>query len=128
MEEKQKKEVMENIFDLYAAENPTQICNTIQGWERESNHDEDEIKQQEATMDFLLDPRNTRGRLSLFHQSIHTYWILKCVLEKEMTSMQEMEGNPDVVSVLQQIKQEIQEICMSQYHAMTRIGRIERKC
>ena len=82
-------------------------------FERESNHDEDDIKQREATMDFLSDPGNKRGRLSLFHQSVHTYWILKCVLAKAMTSMQEMEGNPNMVSDMQQIKQEIQEIGMS---------------
>ena len=107
---KTKKEVMENIFDLYAAGNPPQVCNTIQGWERESSHKEEDMEQQEATMDFISDPENIRGRLSLFHQSIHTYWILKCVLVKAMTSMQEMEGNPNVVSVLQEIKQKIQQI------------------
>ena len=36
---------MENIFDLYEADNPTQIRNTIQGWERESNYDDEYIKQ-----------------------------------------------------------------------------------
>ena len=58
-------------------------------------------------MDFVSVPGNTRGRLSLFHQSIHTYWTLKFVLAKALLSLQENEGNPDVVSILQEIKKEI---------------------
>ena len=77
-------------------------------------------------MDFLYDPENTRGSLSLFHQSVNTYWKIKCVLAKAMTSMQEIEGNTIVVSNSHQIKQEIREISRSQYHATTRIGRIEK--
>ena len=78
-------------------------------------------------MDFLYDSGNTRGRLSLFHQYFNTYWKLKCVLTKAMTSMLEIEGNPLVVLELQQIKHEIQDIAMSQYDAMARIKRIEKQ-
>ena len=68
-----KKEVMENLFDIYSSGKPPQIHNIIEGWERESNNKEEYIELQEDTMDFISDPRNTRGRLTLFHQSIHTY-------------------------------------------------------
>ena len=67
VEKKTRKEVMENIFDIYVAGNPPQVRNIIQGWERESNQKEEDIEQQEATMDFISDPENIRGRLSLFH-------------------------------------------------------------
>ena len=78
-------------------------------------------------MDFICDPGNTSGWVSLFHQSVNMYWKLNCVLAKAMSSMQEMEGNPAVVSEVQQIKQAIQEIAKSQFQATTRIGQIERQ-
>lgn len=49
---------------------------------RESNDEDDDLKQQEATMDFIFDPGNTRSRVSLFQESFKTYWKLKCVLAK----------------------------------------------
>ena len=104
---------MENLFDVYSLGNPPQIHNVIQGWERESNSDEKDIKVQVETMDFVSDPGNTRGRLSLFHQSIHTYLNFKCVLAKALQSLQENEGSPTVVSILQEIKKEIQDTRVS---------------
>ena len=38
-------------------------------------------------MDFVLNPENTRGRLSLFNQIVHTYWIMKCLLAKAIQSL-----------------------------------------
>ena len=61
-----KTEIMENILEVYSADNPRQIQNVIQGWERESNSKEEDIEAQEENMDFVADPGNTRGRLSLF--------------------------------------------------------------
>ena len=76
-------------------------------------------------MDFITKLGNIKGRLSLFHQSIHTYWTLKCVLAKAFLILQEMAGNPNMVLVLQEIKREIQEFRVSQHYAMARLGRIE---
>ena len=64
---KTHKEVLENIADLYKADNSAQIRNTIHGWERESSYDDEDVKQHEATLDFPCDPTSTRGRVSLFH-------------------------------------------------------------
>ena len=108
-----KKEVMENLFDVYSLGNPPQIRNVIQGWERESNSKEEDIEVQVEMMDFVSDATNTRGRLSLLHQYIHTYLNLKCVLEKSLQSLKENEGSPKVVSILQEIKKEIQDTRVS---------------
>ena len=89
-----KKEIMENLFEVYAAGNSLQIRNVIHGWERESDSKEEDIEVQEENMDFVFVPGSTRGWLSLFHQSIHTYWALKCVLAKALQSFQISEGNP----------------------------------
>ena len=84
---KTTKEVMENIYNIYEKRNPTHIRDTIHGWERENNHEYEEIKKQKAILDFIYDPRNTRGRLSLFYQSVNTYWKIKCVIANAMTNM-----------------------------------------
>ena len=78
-------------------------------------------------MDFVFNRGNTGGRLSLLHQTIHTYWTLKCVLAKALQILQPIDGSPEVISILQEIKTAIQDIKVSQYDATTRIGRIERQ-
>jgi len=32
----------------------------------------------------LLDPRNTRGRLTLYNQALHMYWVMKHLLARAM--------------------------------------------
>lgn len=32
----------------------------------------------------LPDPRNTRGRMSVYKQALHVYWVIKRLLEKAM--------------------------------------------
>ena len=107
---KSNKQILENILDLYDLGNPVHIRNTIQGWERQSDDEDVDLKEQEAKMDFTSDLGNTRGRVSLFQQSVKTYWKLKCVLAKAMSSMKEREGNSLVLFELQQIKHEIHEM------------------
>lgn len=102
-----EKEIIDNLFEFYSVCNPPQIQNVIQGWERESNNNEEDIEAQEKNMDLVVDLGNTRGCLSLFHQSIHTYWTLQCVLAKALQSSQESEGSPVMVLILHEIKKEI---------------------
>ena len=79
-----KKEVIENLSTTYSLGNPPQVGNVIQGWEKESYSNEEDNEAEEEIIDFITDPRNTRGHLSLFNQTVHTYWIMKCVLTKAM--------------------------------------------
>lgn len=52
--------------------------------------------------EFLLhDPGNTRGRMSLFKQSLHIYWVMKRILAKALeqvaTEMAELaQGVPNL--------------------------------
>jgi len=32
----------------------------------------------------VTDPGNTRGRMTLYRQSLHIYWVLKCLLAKAL--------------------------------------------
>ena len=54
---KTNKEITENLFEAYSIGNPSQIRNSIQGWERETNSYEEDIEGQEESMDFVNDPR-----------------------------------------------------------------------
>ena len=58
----------------------------IRGWEREIQTDEEDTDAEAEIMHFITDPSNTRGHLSLFHQTVHTYWIVKCFLAEAMYS------------------------------------------
>ena len=46
--------------------------------------EEIDIREQKLRMEFILDPGSTRGKVSLFQQSVKTYWKIKCVLAKAM--------------------------------------------
>ena len=55
----------------------------MQYLEEESLQDQSEDEMED--WEFLLhDPGNTRGRMSLFKQSLHIYWVMKRLLEKSL--------------------------------------------
>ena len=54
----------------------------IKGWEKEIYRDHEDIETEVDILDFTMDPGNTRGHLTLFQQTVHTYWILKSFLAK----------------------------------------------
>ena len=78
-------------------------------------------------MDFITNPSNTHGHLSLFHQTIHTYWIVKCLLAKAMQSFppHQEKIEPKVVDLLQDIDNQLNHIKVTQYHTTDSISRID---
>ena len=83
---KTRQEVLTNLLETYSIDNSSQVRQEIRGWKREIQTDEEDNEAEEEIMDFITDPGNIRGRLSLFHQTVHTYWIVKCLLAKAMQS------------------------------------------
>ena len=77
-------------------------------------------------MDFVTDPGNTRGHLSLFSQTVHKYWIVKCLISKAMQSFHPTreKPKPKMLELLQDIDIQLQHIKVTQYQAIDRIGRI----
>ena len=90
---KTKQETLHNISQAYFLGNPPQIKNRIQGWEKESHNNEEDNEAEGEILDLITDLGNTRGRLSLFNQTVHMYWIIKCVLVKAMQSLHPGKGN-----------------------------------
>ena len=78
-------------------------------------------------MDFITDPSNTRGRLTLFHQTVHTYYIVKCLLAKAMQSFppHQEKIEPQIVDLLQDIQNQLNHIKITQYQATDHISRID---
>ena len=101
---KTNKQTLENLADVYEAGNLIHIRKAIHGWERQTDSDDEDLKEQEAKMDFILDPGSIRGRVSLFQQSVKTYWKMKCVLAKAMANMEVKEENSSMLFELHQIK------------------------
>ena len=111
---KTNQQTLESLAKSYETRILMDIQKTIQGWERDSDDEEDEIQSQQEGIHFLSDPGNTRGRVSLFQQSVKTYWKIKCVLAKALSSMQEKKINSSLLFELQQIKQDMREITNAQ--------------
>jgi len=76
--------------------------------------------------DFMVqNPGNTRGRMSLFKQSLHIYWVMKRLLAKALeqvaTEMVETtQGGPELKRELQfiHISLEMQEKKLDELHQM----------
>ena len=101
---KTNKQILENLANIYEANTPDQIRKTIHGCEKQSDEEDTDIQEQQARIDFIYDPGSTRGRVSLFQQTIKTYWKIKCVLARAMMSMQEKELDSSMLFELRQIK------------------------
>ena len=85
------KEIMENLFDAYGADTSSQVKSLTSGWERDCQTKEEGEIQEEA-MEFLKYPSNTRSRVSLFQQYIHSYWTMKYLLVKDIVMFKKLEG------------------------------------
>ena len=77
---------LEELAVKYVMSNPSASRNEIRGWEQEIHQEPEEIETEAEIMDFITDPGHTRGRLTLFNQTVHTYWIVKCLLAKAIQS------------------------------------------
>ena len=58
---KSNNQTLEHLANMYDSGTPMHIRKTIQVWERQSDDDDDDLKEQEARMDFISDLENTRG-------------------------------------------------------------------
>jgi len=77
----------------------------------------------------IQDPGNTRGRMTLFKQSLHIYWVMKRLLAKALeqatTEMAELaQGVPNLRRELRiiQITLEMQEKKLEEIQQMIREG------
>lgn len=59
------------------------ICKVIQEME-ESIMEEDSEPAMEEWGDIILDLGHTRGRMTLYRQALHVYWVLKCLLARAL--------------------------------------------
>ena len=51
--------------------------------EEEATQEQSEFEMEDWEY-LLLDPGNTRGRMSLYKQALHVYWVMKRLLAKAM--------------------------------------------
>ena len=83
-ERKTKEEVLLNLSTTYSLGNSSHVKQQIHGWEREIQQNEEDSDVEAEILDFVTNPGNNRGRLSLFNQTVHTYWIAKFLIAKTM--------------------------------------------
>ena len=81
---KTNQEHLENLVANYIMGNSSIVRQEIRGWERDIQTDLEDNETEAEILEFIMDPGNTRGRLTLFNQTIHTCWIVKCLLAKAM--------------------------------------------
>ena len=85
---KTNQEHLENLVSNYIMGNSSPVCHQIRGWERDLQIEPEDNEVEAEILDFIQDPGNTRGRLTLLNQTIHTYWLVKCFLAKAMQIFQ----------------------------------------
>lgn len=67
----------------YSEDTNANIRRIIQRLEDEATQEQSEPEMKD--WEYLLpDPRNTSGRMSLYKQALHVYWVIKRLLEKAM--------------------------------------------
>ena len=79
-----------------------------------------------------MDPGNTRGRLTLFQQTVHTYWLVKCLIAKAIQSFHPGQTRTDatkleprLLELVQNMQDQLQHIKITQYQATDRISRLD---
>ena len=128
---KSSQEHLENLVVNYILGNSSPTRMQIHGWERELQTDMEDTEAETDILDFIHDPGNTRGRLSLFNQTIHTYWLVKCLLAKAIQSAHppEFKVQPKTESflkdLLEKIESHLQHIKITQYQVTDRIQRMD---
>ena len=86
-----------------------------------------DLQHQRDTMDFLLDLGSTRGRVSLFQQTVKMYWRFKCLLAQALMSMKEQYAHSSLLFELNHIKLDMTTMTKIQQKQNDRIGRIEEQ-
>ena len=131
---KSTQERMETLLDSYVQTNTSRTRQEIRGWEKEIQIEPEDIAAEEDALDFIKDPANTRGRLSLFQQTIHTYWTMKCLLAKAMQSfppgMQSMDVakmEARIMDKLEDMQDQLSHIKITQYQTADRMNRLDDK-
>ena len=85
------------------------------------------MEEQSSKMDFITDPGSTRGRVSLFQQSVKTYLKMKCFLAKALACKEEKSISSSILFELQQMKLDMHEMFKAQIQLNDRIGKIEKQ-
>ena len=80
-----------------------------------------------SQMDFITDPGSTRGRISLFQQSVKTYWKMKCLLAKAMASKEDKSLTSSILFEMQQMKMDMHAMLKVQIRLNDRVGKIEKQ-
>ena len=128
---KTNQEHLENLVVNYILGNSSPTRKQIRGWERDLQTDPEDNEAEADILDFIQDPGNTRGRLTLFNQTIHTYWLVKCLLAKAIQSAHPLEFKVQpkteqfLKDLLENIENHPQHIKITQYQAIDRIQRMD---
>ena len=75
--------VVQEATQAYQEGTNEDIRRIIQNLESEVLEEQSASETEEWT-EMIRDPGNTRGKLTLYRQSLHIYWVLKCLLAKAM--------------------------------------------
>ena len=95
---------------LHGASTSTQFKTMISAWEAKLKIEEAGEPSVEEWENLITDPGNTRGWLTMFKQTIHLYWLMKCIIVKVITEIQVGEWHPHEDMNPKEIQKELQSI------------------
>ena len=76
--------------------------------------------------ELITDLGYVRSRLTLFGQSFHLYWLMKCIVAKAMVATTNTVAQSEAESGLRDIQNELQLIQLQLENQNARLGCIER--
>ena len=127
-------EHLETLAVNYVMSNPSAVRNDIRGWEQEKQQEPEDMETEAEILNFITDPGHTRGRFTLFNQTVHTYWILKCLIAKAVQSAHTVQVKtetmqPDLRTQAQllEIQDNQQHLKITQYQTADRVSRLDEK-
>ena len=82
------------------------------------------MDEQLSHLDFLTNPGYTQGRVSLFQQSIKTYWKMKCILVKALAATEKQSLTSSILFQLQQLKMDMHAISKVQILLNDKVGKL----
>ena len=85
------------------------------------------MEEQLSHLDFLTDLGNTQGRVSLFQQSVKTYWKMKCLLAKALAATERKSLTSSILFELQQVKMDMHAISKIQIQLNDQVGKLEQR-
>ena len=104
---KSTQQHLELLVQTFTSDIPNSVRSDINGWETEvlNNLEREDEMASEDMQNVVNDTGRTQGQISLFQQSVRTYWLIKCLLAMAVMSTAETKMESNLADINRNIKE-----------------------